>query len=157
MNKKVEGFGVIDKLIAPGPEPVFRADGYRMRISSTTEIKFGGGLTSLADVGTNIWIRYEGRRVEGGELRCYACYLRQSPTIEEIEPPQTDLLPTQPSLIDANGKLVGVNSKVRMSDWSGPCGLHRVVMDRAMQEPDTPRGPKSYTRISKTAAGRLTL
>ena len=67
-NKKVEGFGVIDWVISTGPEPVFRADGYRIRITSATETKFAGGLNSLADVGTNTWVKYQGRRDKAGML-----------------------------------------------------------------------------------------
>jgi hypothetical protein len=132
-NKNVEGFCVIDKVIATGPEPVFRADGYRIRITSATEIKFAGGLTSLSGVGTNTWIRYEGRRGAGGILQAsQATFAKARQT--KFKVPKSDSLPTQPSLIDIDGNFISVHAKTRMGEWAGPCGLHRVVMDQAMQE-----------------------
>jgi hypothetical protein len=132
-NKKIEGFGVIDKVIATGPEPVFRADGYRIRITSATEIKFAGGLTSLSGVGTNTWIRYEGRRGAGGILQASQVTFAKARQTK-FKAPKPDSLPTQPSLIDIDGNFISVHAKTRMGEWAGPCGLHRVVMDQAMQE-----------------------
>jgi hypothetical protein len=132
-NKKVEGFGVIDKVIATGPEPVFRADGYRIRIASTTDIKFAGGLSSPSEAGTNTWIRYEGRRGPDGILQASQVTFATARQTK-VKPPKPDSLPTQPSLIDVDGNFIGVHAKTRMSEWAGPCGLHRVVMDQAMQE-----------------------
>jgi len=132
-NKKAEGFGVIDRVINSGQEPLFRTDGYRMRIESTTEIKFEGGLTSLADVGTGTWVRYEGRLNQAGELRARrATFIK--PRLTKAEPSPPDLLPAHSGLIDANGKLIDEHTKFRMSDVGGPCGLHRIVADDAMQE-----------------------
>jgi hypothetical protein len=132
-NRKVEGFGVIDRVVSGGSEPVFRADGYRIRIASTTEIKFEGGLTRLSEVGTNTWVRYEGRRGPGGILQAtQATFSKARQT--KVKPSEPDSLPTQPSLIDASGKFMSVHARTRMSDWAEPCGLHKVVMDQAMQE-----------------------
>jgi hypothetical protein len=67
-DKELEGMGVIDRVIAAGGEPIFEADGYRIRIASTTKTSFRGNLKSLADVGTNIWLRYRGKRDQDGVL-----------------------------------------------------------------------------------------
>ena len=132
-NRKIEGFGVIDRVISGGPEPLFQADGYRIRISSTTIAKFGSGLTTLADVGTNTWLSYEGRRGAGGVLLVTRVSFAKARQLK-VKPPEPDPLPTAPSLIDQNGRLVSAHTKVRLSDAGGYCGWHKVVMDQAMQE-----------------------
>ena len=65
---KLAGMGVIDRVICEGPEPVFQADGYRIRITAATKMAFRGSLKTLADAGTNIWLRYEGVRDKNGVL-----------------------------------------------------------------------------------------
>jgi hypothetical protein len=131
-DKTLEGLGVIDKVIASGPEPVFQADGYRIRILSSTETKFGRGLNALADVGTNFWIRYRGKRNKAGELEATrAIFLKAKPT--KFEPAPSDALPAKPSLIDGYGHVVSAHTKVRYAD-SGLCGWHRISMDQALQE-----------------------
>jgi hypothetical protein len=67
-NEEPEGMGVIDRVVSTGAEPVFQADGYRIRITSATEISYAEGLKTLGDVGTNTWLRYEGKRDEAGVL-----------------------------------------------------------------------------------------
>lgn len=133
-DKKLAGFGVIDKVIEAGPEPLYEADGYRIRIASGTESRFSKGLNAQADVGTNTWVKYEGKRNETGELvatRAEFVPARQG----KIKPiPQQDSMPSQDSLIDANGKLESLRTKVRLSDAGGPCGWHRVPADKALQE-----------------------
>jgi hypothetical protein len=133
-DKKLAGFGVIDKVIEPGPEPLYEADGYRIRIASGTEAHFSKGLNAQADVGTNTWVKYEGKRNEAGELlatRAEFVTGRQG----KIKPiVQQDSMPSQDSLIDANGKLESLRTKVRLSDAGGPCGWHRLPADKALQE-----------------------
>ena len=138
-NKKVEGFGVIDKVFATGSEPVFRADGYRISIASTTEIKFAGGLTGLSEVGTNTWIRYEGRRGPGGILRAtQVTFGKARAKHGKVKGASASLIRhSHPGTkLDRHwtATLLALHGKTRMSDWAGPCGLHRVVMDQAMQE-----------------------
>jgi hypothetical protein len=134
VDKKLAGFGVIDKVIEAGPEPLFEADGYRIRISSSTAATFSKGLKTLTDVDTNTWVKYEGKRGPTGELiatRAEFVTARQG----RIRPiPQQDSVPSQDSLIDANGKLESLHTKVRLSDAGGPCGWHRVPADKALQE-----------------------
>ncbi|MGO8776371.1 MAG: hypothetical protein ACLQHT_19040 [Terracidiphilus sp.] len=61
-ERRVHGFGLIDKVIARGPEPVFRADGYLLKIGPSTATTFSGGLKTLDDVNPNTWVKYEGKR-----------------------------------------------------------------------------------------------
>jgi hypothetical protein len=132
-NRQIEGFGVIDRVITDGPAPIFQADGYRIRIASTTVTKFASGLKTLADVGTNTWLRYAGRRGPGGVLLATQVTFIKARQFK-VKPPEPDPLPTEPSLIDSRGKLVSARTKVRFGDAGGWCGWHKVVMDQAMQE-----------------------
>jgi hypothetical protein len=68
LDHKVSGFGVIDKVISTGPETIFRADGYVLRITPATDLTFGDKLKSLTDVGTNTWVHYQGKRTESGSI-----------------------------------------------------------------------------------------
>jgi Domain of unknown function (DUF5666) len=133
-DKKLAGFGVIDKVIEAGPEPLYEADGYRILIASSTEARFSKGLNALADVGTNTWVKYEGKRNEAGELVATRAEFVPARQGKIKNPPQSDSLPTQPSLIDAKGKVVSAHTKVRYSDAGGVCGWHKVIMDQALQE-----------------------
>ena len=67
-NRKLTGFGPIGKVISSGPEPIFRADGYPIRISPSAQVSFHGEVHSLADVGPNTWLHYEARRGPDGIL-----------------------------------------------------------------------------------------
>jgi hypothetical protein len=67
-DKNLVGVGVIERVISPGSEPVYEADGYRIRVTSSTQVSFGGGLKSLSDVGENVWLHYEGKRDKDGAV-----------------------------------------------------------------------------------------
>lgn len=67
-NKKVDGFGVIFKVVEAGPYPVFRADGYDIRINADTATSFLGDLKSLSNITANCWLRFEGKRDDKGVL-----------------------------------------------------------------------------------------
>lgn len=67
-DQQFKGSAVVVKVIAAGAEPVFQADGYRIRIASETKSTFLGDLKNLADVKPNTWVRYEGRRDPDGTL-----------------------------------------------------------------------------------------
>jgi hypothetical protein len=58
--RKVSGLAVIDKVFARSPELLLRADGYRLRISSTADLTFRDDLNTLSDIHTNIWMHYSG-------------------------------------------------------------------------------------------------
>ena len=40
-GQSISGAGVIDRVIATGAESVFRADGYNIRITSNTDVRYG--------------------------------------------------------------------------------------------------------------------
>lgn len=68
LSEKLAGFSVIERMVSSGAEPVFEADGYRVRIGSTTETSFRGDLKAISDVGANTWVRYSGTRDKSGML-----------------------------------------------------------------------------------------
>lgn len=80
-DQSLNGVGVIDKVISNGSEPIYRADGYLIRISPRTHLTFKDSLNSLADVGTNTWIAYQGKYDTDGVLTAAkATFLPPKPT-----------------------------------------------------------------------------
>lgn len=67
-NKPLTGIGVIDKVLKPAPDPVYRADGYFVRITQSTDVTFAEGMRSLDDVGTDNWISFQGKQDPSGVL-----------------------------------------------------------------------------------------
>lgn len=147
--KTIKGFGLIVRVIAAGAEPVYEADGYRIRVLAGTTTKFSGALKTLADVGPNVWVKYEGKRDTTGDLvatdltffpakfswvktftdsEAYGPY----PHSTKLAARQSETL-TDDKLINANGDLVKVHTKVRLSDAGGWCGWHKVPADQALQ------------------------
>lgn len=62
------GIGVIDKVLKPASEPVFRADGYFVRLTKSTKVTLAPGVSSIQNVGVNSWISFEGKQSSSGEL-----------------------------------------------------------------------------------------
>ena len=67
-DRMISGVGIIDRVLSSGPDAVFRADGYVLRVNPSTELKFSAELTGLSQVGTNMAVRYEGKRTDNGEI-----------------------------------------------------------------------------------------
>jgi len=142
-HKKTVGTGVIAKVDASGSEPVFEADGYRIRISSGAATKFSGDLSSLSDVGPNTWLRFEGKRdATGGVVAARAAFFR--PMWAKIKSSsaggtqvsstmQAGIIPKD-SLLDADGRIVSAHAKVRLSDAGGMCGWHKLPADQSLQD-----------------------
>jgi hypothetical protein len=138
-DKKLSGFGVIERVLTAGPEPVLEADGYRIRILGSTDLAFAGTLKTLADVGPNTWISYKGKRdAEGGLLATHARFvpargwpkLTPRPKTHPVQEP----VPAQGALMDADGKMVSLHAKVRLGDAGGYCGWHKLSTEVAMQD-----------------------
>jgi hypothetical protein len=49
-NQKISGLSVIDKVVTTGSEPLFRADGYLIRVTAATSISFNEEVKSRADI-----------------------------------------------------------------------------------------------------------
>ncbi len=67
-NEKLSGIGVITRVVSRGPDEIFEADGYRIRITESTQLNFAGDLSSLAEVSTNTWLHFSGKRDKDGTL-----------------------------------------------------------------------------------------
>lgn len=148
-NKPISGVGVIDKLISTGSEPLIQADGYKIRITTKTQTAFAGNMQSLSDLGTNVWVRYEGRRDGSGILEATSAKFFRSKQAQKAEAstlsagtqmqttaPQDKQpsMPTVDSWIDANGKFASLHTKVRYSDSGGYCGWHKFLADPTLEE-----------------------
>ena len=138
-DKKLAGFGVVERVSIAGPEPVFQADGYRIRIDAKTDLSFGGSLKTLADVGPNTWMYYKGKRdAEGvlvaGKARFVPARGRAGLASHPKSHPVQEPVPAQGALLDATGKMESLHAKVRYGDSGGYCGWHKVSTDAALQE-----------------------
>jgi hypothetical protein len=67
-DETLSGLGAIERVADAGAQPIFEADGYRIRITPETGVGLPPGVKSLGDVGANIWVQYVGRRDKDGVL-----------------------------------------------------------------------------------------
>lgn len=138
-DRKVSGSGVIVRVLTPGAEPVFRADGYNVRIGSGTETNFNNGLSALSDVGVNTWVRFGGRLNDSGEvIAARADFAKPKPPKVKKNRPievQQTVIP-HGSLIDFDGTLKTDMTKRHLEDAGGACGTgwYPVPPDRALQD-----------------------
>jgi hypothetical protein len=133
MDKSIEGFGVVERVIATDPELIVQSDGYRIRIGAGAATKFSGGLKTLADVGPDTWIKYEGTRDKAGLLVAAQAAFVPSRLRHARPVPRAVSVPGKDSLIDADGNFLSLRTKVRMSDAGGNCGWHRFPADSMLQ------------------------
>jgi Domain of unknown function (DUF5666) len=137
--KEEKGFGLIVRVLTPGPEPVFAADGYRIYVTPATTTSFSGNLKSLSDVGPNTWLKYVAVRDKAGKLvAIQATFVpggssANPPTEPEWNHPISATIPKHAKLIDADGNPVSSRGKFRMSDTGGGCGWHQLSLDPALQ------------------------
>jgi hypothetical protein len=129
----IKGFGVIEKVISSGPTPVYQADGYRIHITEFTVTAFSGSLKTLADVGANTWLQYEGQRDASGMLAASRVTFFPAKRGKVKAPQPVPSTPTRDSLIDADGNFLDLRTKVRYANSGGPCGWHRFPADAALQ------------------------
>jgi hypothetical protein len=165
-DKKLSGMGVIDKVISTEQEPVFQADGYRIRIPAGAEVSFSGDLKTLADVGTNTWVKYEGKQDKTGLLIATKVKFISLKTPKAKKQPDTQNQPnapakadakkqheiTQDSLLDAEGNVLSLRTKVRYSNAGGWCGWHKVLADQTLQERVLRVGMKLVPEFQKQMA-----
>jgi hypothetical protein len=142
-GKRLSGMGLIDRIISTGPEPVLQADGYSIQIRSNTVQKFSGALTSLRDVHTNTWVRYEGDRDDTGMLVAtrveFSSLAKRTPKVpgKAKSPGKAKAqvaVPAQGTYLDADGEPRDIHSKVRLNQFEASCGWHVAPGDPAMQQ-----------------------
>jgi hypothetical protein len=128
-DSSVSGFGVIDRIVSTGVEPVFHADGYTLRIVSETDLRFSGGLTALSQIGAGVWVHYEGRRNAAGEVNVTrAVFVKPKPQKRKKDTQSLAQVTTFPpgSIIDFDGRFTFTREKHRMEDAGGACGWYPV-------------------------------
>jgi hypothetical protein len=67
-DRKLTGLALIDHVISTAPDLVFAADGYRIRVTPATEVKFPKDVKSASDVHAGLWVMYEGKMGPDGLL-----------------------------------------------------------------------------------------
>jgi hypothetical protein len=129
-DQKLSGLAVVVKVDSIAGDPLFHADGYRIRVRSGTVTAFSGRLKSLVDVVPGTWIHFEGVRDDTGVLiarkaeffppgsrKAFAAMgTRKAKHAPDYQPVTRD------GLLDADGHFVNPHTKVRYSDAGGPCG-----------------------------------
>jgi hypothetical protein len=125
-SRKISGFAVIDRVIATGAEPVFRAEGYTLRVNSGTSLRFTSGPASISEVGTNTWVRYEGKRNDSGEIVLSAAEFIKPNLHKPKRDPNVPVAQVTEfphgSMIDFDGSFRTDSFKRRLEDRGGACG-----------------------------------
>jgi len=140
-DRKMSGFGVIDRMLSSGPDPVFRADGYVLRVNAGTHVEFSGALSALSQVNTSIWIQYKGFRNDSGEIALtWVNFIKprlKAPKRDaHVTPTQMTVFPPG-SIIDFDGSFRtdgNDRNKHKIVDKGGPCGWYPVSNDMALQQ-----------------------
>lgn len=141
-DEQLSGLAVIVKVASIAGDPLFDADGYRIRVQPGTVTAFSGSLNTLVDVVPGTWIHFDGARDNTGVILARRAEFFPPGTRKSLTamgPTKAKQAPdyqpvTRDSLLDANGRLVNPHTKVRLSDAGGPCGWHRVPADPPLQE-----------------------
>jgi hypothetical protein len=134
-DRKIHGFGLIDKVVATGPEPVYRLDGYRVRVAPSTQTTFSGGMGSLADVGPNTWAKYEGKFDKSGDLIAtqLAFYPGKAGNKSDSRPLRQEVVVSGQNLLDSDGQFHSVHAKYRLGQMGGVCGWHWAPANQELQ------------------------
>ncbi|HXR38341.1 MAG TPA: hypothetical protein VN776_04585 [Terracidiphilus sp.] len=135
-DRTVSGLGIIDRVIASGSEPVFRADGYTFRVSAATEVRFREGLKALSEVGTNTLAKFDGERNSSGEVVATKVeFARLKLPKHKNEPTDLQVTTFPPgSKIDAYKGFGTAATNFPEEDQGGWCGWYPVPPDAALQE-----------------------
>lgn len=135
-DKPVKAEGIIDRVMVTGSEPVFRAGGYTFRIIPVTETRFGKGLQSLSDVGTNTFAMFEGKLDDSGTIvvtKAVFARLRLPKSKPDPKFVQATAFPPE-TKVDAD-KGFATGSKVfPADDHGGWCGWYDVTNNPIEQE-----------------------
>jgi hypothetical protein len=135
-DRTVSGFGIIDRVIASGSEPVFRADGYIFRVNAETKMRFGYGLKTLSEVGTNTLARFDGKLDGSGVVVVAKVEFARLKLPKHKAKPEDLQVTTFPqgSRIDADNGFSTDGVKLSKDDKGGWCGWYFVSQDAALQQ-----------------------
>jgi len=128
LDESLSGLGVIERVSGSGAEPEFEADGYRIRIPVGVATSFRGDVKSMADVGPNTWIRYEGKRDADGVLVASKAKFMQ---VKAKLPKTVDGLESFDMLLEKPDLGAHKDGKVRLFAVGG---WRKIPADRALQE-----------------------
>ncbi len=135
-DQPILGEGLIDRVIAGGAEPVFRADGYTFRVTAQTALHLNNRLTKLGDVSTGVWARFEGQPDATGTIvatKARFLKFRQSKHKPDPVTVQITMFPPD-SKIDAYKGFATGEKEFPPDDEGGWCGWYPVERDDALQE-----------------------
>jgi hypothetical protein len=80
--ERISGTAIIDRIPDPVQstpnERLLRADGYLILITPATQTTFTAPLDSLADVGTNVWLKYSGKQRPDGVIEAETAAFKQN-------------------------------------------------------------------------------
>jgi len=81
------GSGLILNMVSSGPDPVFRVDGYLVRLIRLVDISFHSGLKELSDVGPGTMLQYKGQLGKDGILAAqHASFTRVKHAPSRVSP-----------------------------------------------------------------------
>jgi hypothetical protein len=138
----LSGIGVIDRMITPGPQPVFRADGYIIKLDADTQVHLSGGLKSIDNIYPGDWVHYEGRRDESGQVVAARLeFVRPKPHKPRRDSDRLAQVTSFPpgSLIDFDGTFTTKRAGHAEDAEGGDCGWYPV--------PDVPSVQENVRRI----------
>lgn len=138
----LSGIGVIDRMITPGPQPIFRADGYIIKLDADTQVHLSGGLKSIDNLHLGDWVHYEGRRDESGQLVAIRLeFVRPKPHKTSRDSAKLAQVTSFPpgSLIDFDGSFTTKRAGHAEDAQGGDCGWYPV--------PDVPSVQENVRRI----------
>jgi hypothetical protein len=135
-DRTVSGFGIIDRVTTSGSVPVFRADGYTFRVSAETKVRFGYGLKTLSEVGTNTLARFDGQLNGAGEVVAAKVEFARLKLPKHKAKPEDLQVTTFPrgSRIDADNGFSTDGVKLSKDDKGGWCGWYFVSLDATLQQ-----------------------
>ncbi len=114
---RLRGKAIIDRMLPPQSSGALlvRADGYPILLTSSTQITFVAPLKSLADVGTNLWLEYQGYQRADGTLIAEKAILRPN-VIEQREERLRGKYDYDPTAVPADSHQNGVTRLVAGAD-----------------------------------------
>lgn len=155
-GSEVSGLAVIDKVLAGGNNPVFRAGGYALRVNQWTDFRFSDNLAGLSQVNTDIEIAYRGNLLGADEVvLTRAEFFR--PKEKAFRPADESGMAQATtfslgSMVDLEGRFsndAGDQWKHRPQDEGGSCGWHFVSPDPAIEERVRRIGEKVVPRYQR--------
>jgi hypothetical protein len=142
-DQSLTGVGIVDRMLSRGANPVFRADGYVIRLAPGAEISFKGDIDSITTLDAGTWVRYEGRQDTSGELVADKLeFIRPKPRKSKYDPAKFAQVSDFPpgSRIDLDGSFQ-IKLKAEKTDDTagGVCGWYPV--------PDVPAAQDHVRRL----------